>query len=137
MATRDELIVALDGRRMEELGGGTVLQISAERSAPNVSVTRQDHAEWRSTLGRVVSKGGVPIHVGAHGGQFTRLLAEMVPRGLVVAIEPSSYARSVLRTALWIRGVSNVIVVAAVMGSRILTCVRRKLQGRGLRNQSL
>lgn len=81
------------------------------------SVTRQDHAKWRSTLRRMVSKDGVVIDVGAHGGQFTRLLAEIVPRGLVLAIEPSSYARSVLRTALWIRGVSNVIVVAVAIGA--------------------
>jgi FkbM family methyltransferase len=81
------------------------------------SVTRQDHAKWRSTLRRMVPKDGVAIDVGAHGGQFTRLLTEIVPRGLVLAIEPSSYARSVLRTALWIRGVSNVIVVAAAIGA--------------------
>lgn len=81
------------------------------------SVTRQDHAQWRSTLRRLVADDGVVIDVGAHGGQFTRLLAEIVPRGLVLAVEPSGYARSVLRTALWVRGVNNVTVVATALGA--------------------
>jgi hypothetical protein len=47
--------------------------------------------------------------------QFTRLLAETVPSGLVVAVDPSGYAGSVLRTALWFRGVTNAIVVATAL----------------------
>ena len=81
------------------------------------SITRQDYANWRSTLRQMMPDDGVVIDVGAHGGQFTRLLAKVVPRGLVLAVEPSSYARSVLRTALWIRGVNNVIVVATALGA--------------------
>jgi FkbM family methyltransferase len=43
----------------------------------------------------------------------------MVPRGLVVAVEPSGYARSVLRTALWFRGVTNAVVVATALGATV------------------
>jgi FkbM family methyltransferase len=65
----------------------------------------------------MLPEDGVAIDVGAHGGQFTRLLAGLVPHGLVVAVEPSGYARSVLRTALWVRRVGNVVVVAAALGA--------------------
>jgi FkbM family methyltransferase len=81
------------------------------------SVTRQDHASWRPILRRLLPADGVAIDVGAHGGQFTRLLADLAPRGLVVAVEPSGYTQSVLRLALWVRGVRNVAVVATALGA--------------------
>jgi FkbM family methyltransferase len=81
------------------------------------SSTRNDHLAWQSTLRRVVSEDGTAIDVGAHGGQFTQLLAGIVHRGHVIAIEPSSYARSVLTAALWVRRVSNVTVVQTALGA--------------------
>jgi FkbM family methyltransferase len=60
---------------------------------------------------------GVAIDVGAHGGQVTRLLSGLVPRGTVIAVEPSGYARSVLRPALWARRARNVVVVAGALGA--------------------
>jgi FkbM family methyltransferase len=83
------------------------------------SLILQSHAEWRAPLSRVLPKGGVAIDVGAHGGQFTRLLSSMVgPTGTVVAVEPSGYARSILAPALFLRGVRNAIVVACALGDR-------------------
>jgi FkbM family methyltransferase len=81
------------------------------------AVTRQDHAHWRAAIAERLPRGGIAIDVGAHGGQFTRLLAGMVPDGLVIAVEPSGYARSLLKIALWIRRIRNVVVVAAGLGS--------------------
>ena len=81
------------------------------------SVTRQDHAAWRGVLAPLIPNDAVVIDVGAHGGQFTRLLARLVPDGWVIAVEPSSYTRSVLRTALWLRGVRNVTVFASALGA--------------------
>ncbi len=81
------------------------------------SVTRQDHGAWRRVLAPLIPKDAVVIDVGAHGGQFTRLLAGLVPGGLVIAVEPSGYARTVLRTALWLRGVRNVTVFASALGA--------------------
>lgn len=104
------------------------------------SSTRQDHAHWRPVLDRIIPKDGVVLDVGAHGGQFTRLLSGLVPAGLVVAVEPSSYARSILRPTLWIRGISNVLVVAAALGSQdgmamLRTPIkRRRDMGYGLAN---
>ena len=110
------------------------------RFTPNVgwiahlwkSATRQDHASWRPILRRLLPEDGVAIDVGAHGGQFTRLLAGLVPWGLVVAVEPSGYARSVLRPALWVRGVGNAVVVAAALGAESGAAVlRTPLKRRG------
>ena len=80
------------------------------------SVTRQDHAHWGAAIAEFLPRDGIAIDVGAHGGQFTRLLARLVPDGLVIAVEPSGYARSLLRIALWVRGIRNVVVVAAGLG---------------------
>lgn len=81
------------------------------------SATRQDHAKWRPVLQRIIPANGIAVDVGAHGGQFTRLLAAIAPQGLIVAVEPSGYTRSVLRPALWLRGAKNIAVVAMALGS--------------------
>jgi FkbM family methyltransferase len=81
------------------------------------STLRQDHAALAPLLRPLLPPEGVAIDVGAHGGQVTRLLSALVPRGQVVAVEPSSYARSVLRLALLLRGRRNVAVVAAALGA--------------------
>jgi FkbM family methyltransferase len=81
------------------------------------SATRQDHAHLRPALRTLMPPDGVAIDVGAHGGQVTRLLSGLVPRGTVIAVEPSGYARSVLRPALWARRARNVVVVAGALGA--------------------
>jgi FkbM family methyltransferase len=81
------------------------------------SALRQDHAALGRRLRPLLAPDAVAVDVGAHGGQVTRLLADLVPRGQVVAVEPSSYARSVLRTALLLRPRRNVTVVAAALGA--------------------
>jgi FkbM family methyltransferase len=81
------------------------------------SAVLQDHAYLRAVLRPLLPENGVAIDVGAHGGQITRLLADLVPRGLVVAVEPSGYTRSVLRPALWVRRITNVVVIAAALGA--------------------
>jgi FkbM family methyltransferase len=77
----------------------------------------QDHAALGATLrGLGLPRDGVALDIGAHGGQVTRLLADLLPAGQVVAVEPSSYARSVLRLNLLVRARPNVTVVAAALG---------------------
>lgn len=83
------------------------------------SLVMQSHADLRAPLRQVLPVGGVAMDVGAHGGQLARLLASMVgPTGLVVAVEPSGYARSILGPALFVRRVRNVVVVACALGAR-------------------
>ncbi|MDB5398725.1 MAG: methyltransferase FkbM family [Rhodopila sp.] len=89
-------------------------------------------AIWRAILICHVPLNGFTIDIGAHGGQFTRLLSGLTPGGLVVAVEPSSYARSILRMALWLRGARNVIVVAAGLGDKAGTAmIRTPIKRRG------
>jgi FkbM family methyltransferase len=82
------------------------------------ALSRQDHSHWRPFIARRLPRNGVAIDVGAHGGQFTRPLSGAAPDGLVIAVEPSSYARSILRIALWFRGARNVLIVATGLGER-------------------
>jgi FkbM family methyltransferase len=80
------------------------------------STTRQDHAGAQALISRHLPREGIAIDVGAHGGQFARLLSRIAPAGLIIAVEPSGYSRAVLRPALWLRGCRNVIVFAAALG---------------------
>jgi FkbM family methyltransferase len=89
------------------------------------SVTRQDHGAWRYVLRGLIPETGLALDVGAHGGQFARLLAGVVPRGQVLAFEPSSYARSVLKPALRIRRVQNVKVYPLALGAERGSAVLR------------
>lgn len=96
------------------------------------AAVRQDHAPWAATLAPYLPRDGIAIDVGAHGGQVTRLLARLAPDGMVVAVEPSGYARSILRPALWARRTRNVVVVAAGLGATPgIVLLRTPLKRRG------
>jgi len=81
------------------------------------AVTQQHHRELTPALMRCVPRDAVVLDVGAHAGQFTKLLARLAPEGRVYAIEPGSYARSILRTAIWARRLSNVAIVPVALGA--------------------
>ena len=81
------------------------------------SAARQDHSALVPLFRPLLPENGTAIDIGAHGGQITRLLADMVPRGQVIAVEPSGYARSVLRTAMLFRPRRNVALVATALGA--------------------
>lgn len=55
--------------------------------------------------------------VGAHAGQYVKLFARRATAGHVYAFEPGSYARSILRTVVWLHRLDNVTVVPAALGS--------------------
>jgi FkbM family methyltransferase len=83
------------------------------------ALTRQDHRHWRRFIVGQLPRDGIAIDVRAHGGQFTRLLSKLTPEGpegLIIAVEPSSYARVILGIALWVHRARNVVVVAAGLG---------------------
>jgi len=82
------------------------------------STLYQDHAALDPILRRLLPGDGIAIDIGAHGGQVTRLLADLTPHGRVVAVEPSSYARSVLRVALLLKPRRNVTIVATALGAQ-------------------
>jgi FkbM family methyltransferase len=81
------------------------------------AVTRQYHAALRPVLARCIPRDGVVLDVGAHAGQFTKLFARLAADGQVLAIEPGSYARAILRVAIWTHRLRNVAVVPAALGA--------------------
>jgi len=95
------------------------------------SATRQDHAELTNLIRLHLPADGVAIDVGAHGGQVTRLLAGIAHRGLVVAVEPSGYTRSILRLALFFRGYKNIVIAAMALGASAGTTLIRTPLKRG------
>jgi FkbM family methyltransferase len=78
----------------------------------------QHHRELAPVLRRLLREDAIVVDVGAHAGQFTKLFAKLVPAGLVVAVEPGSYARAILRLALYLNRVRNVVVVPAGLAAR-------------------
>lgn len=76
------------------------------------AITNQDHKHLRPVFAPYIPVDGVVLDVGAHAGQFSKLFSGMVPRGEVLAFEPSAYARSILEPALRFSNARNVKVVA-------------------------
>ena len=76
------------------------------------AVTQQHHRELLPLLARCVPRDGAVLDVGAHAGQFTKLFARLAANGRVYAIEPGSYARGILRAAIWARRLDNVVALA-------------------------
>ncbi|MDB5376630.1 MAG: hypothetical protein JWR00_1076 [Rubritepida sp.] len=94
--------------------------------------TRRDHDDLLPALMPLLARDAVVIDVGAHGGQFARLFSTMVPDGRVVAVEPSGYARSILRVVAWLHGLNNVLIIAAALGSSPgVAILRTPLKRRG------
>ncbi len=59
----------------------------------------------------------VVFDVGAHAGQYTKLFARAAAEGRVYAVEPGSYARSILRSVVWLQGLANVVVLPMALGA--------------------
>ena len=71
---------------------------------------KQHHKEDLPVLRRVIPRDGVVLDVGAHAGQYTKLFAGIASDGFVLAVEPGSYARTILRVALTFNRLRNVAV---------------------------
>ena len=81
------------------------------------ATTQQHHRALAPTIARLVPPTAVVFDIGAHAGQYTKLFARAANHGRVYAFEPGSYARSILRTVVWLHGLSNVAVVPIALGS--------------------
>jgi len=64
-----------------------------------------------------VPPASVVFDVGAHAGQYTKLFARAAAEGRVYAVEPGSYARSILRSVVWLQGLANVVVLPMALGA--------------------
>lgn len=101
-------------------------------------VVQQHHKEDIPALRRILPADGIVFDVGAHAGQYSKLFASLVPNGHVFAFEPATYARSILRIALWTNRCRNVtpfpvgLGSQAAMGFLTLPIKRRGSYGYGL-----
>jgi FkbM family methyltransferase len=66
----------------------------------------------------LIPPDGVVLDVGAHAGQYAKLFARLVPRGLVLACEPGTYARTILRAAIRLNGLRQVAILPFGLGDR-------------------
>ena len=96
------------------------------------AVTQQHHRALASTIARLVPPAAVVFDVGAHAGQYTKLFARAAAQGRVYAVEPGSYARSILRTVVWLRRLGNVAVLPMALGAVTgLDTLTLPVKGRG------
>src|SRR5215469_924020 len=81
------------------------------------AATQQHHRALAPAIARMVPANAVVFDVGAHAGQYTKLFARAAVDGRVYAFEPGSYARAILRTVVWLHGLSNVAVLPIGLGA--------------------
>lgn len=81
------------------------------------AIFKKHHREMTPILKKFIPADGVVLDVGAHAGQFAKMFSEIASNGMVVSIEPGSYARSILRFALLFNRCTNVVVVPCALGS--------------------
>ena len=82
------------------------------------ATAQQHHRALAPVIARFVPASGVVFDVGAHAGQYAKLFARAAANGRVYAFEPGSYARAILRTALWLHRLGNVTVVPLALGAQ-------------------
>lgn len=78
---------------------------------------QQHHRALVPTIARLVPSDAVVFDVGAHAGQYTKLFARAAAGGRVYSFEPGSYARSILRTVVWLHGLANLTVLPMALGA--------------------
>src|SRR5579871_800768 len=82
------------------------------------AVFKQHHKPIIPLFRRLIPEDGVVLDVGAHAGQYAKIFSRLACRGQVLAFEPGSYARSILRVALWLNRRHNVAVLPIGLGAR-------------------
>ena len=96
------------------------------------ATTQQHHRALFPTIARLIPPTAVVFDVGAHSGQYAKLFARAAAEGRVYAFEPGSYARSILRTVVWARGLANVAVLPMALGAAAgLDILSVPVKGRG------
>jgi FkbM family methyltransferase len=82
------------------------------------AVCKRHHRELIPLFRRIVPADAIIFDVGAHAGQFTKLFARLAPQGFVFAVEPQSYARTILRLAIFLNRLSNVAILPLGLGDK-------------------
>jgi len=81
----------------------------------------QYHRDILEPLERHIPPGGLVIDVGAHAGQFSKLFARHSRAGAILAFEPGSYARSILRLVVRLKRLDQVEVLPLALGAEPAT----------------
>ena len=81
------------------------------------ATTQQHHGELFAPFARLIPKDAVVFDVGAHAGQYAKLLARLAPDGTVYAFEPGRYTRAVLMLSMALNRVLNVRVFPLALGA--------------------
>lgn len=82
------------------------------------AVFKQHHKPLIPLFQRIIPEDGVVLDVGAHAGQYAKIFSRLASRGQVYAFEPGSYARSILRVALYLNRCRNVAILPLGLGAR-------------------
>jgi FkbM family methyltransferase len=82
------------------------------------AVFKQHHQVLIPVLRRAIPEDGIVFDVGAHAGQYAKIFSRLASRGHVFAFEPGSYARSILRIAIYLNRCRNVAILPIALGAR-------------------
>jgi FkbM family methyltransferase len=85
------------------------------------AATQQHHRAYAPLFRRFVPRDAVVCDVGAHAGQFAKLLAGLAREGKVYAFEPGGYALSILRRVVGLHRLRNIEIVPAGLSDRART----------------
>jgi FkbM family methyltransferase len=85
------------------------------------AATQQHHRAYAPLFRRFVSRDAVVCDVGAHAGQFAKLLAGIARDGNVYAFEPGGYALSILRRVVALHRLRNVEICPFGLSDRART----------------
>lgn len=81
------------------------------------ALMKQHHKEMRPLISQYTqNKDSIAIDVGAHAGQYTKLMATSAKH--VISIEPGSYALSILQKVIKFRGLNNVLLFKFALGDK-------------------
>ncbi|MCR9212942.1 MAG: FkbM family methyltransferase [Proteobacteria bacterium] len=75
------------------------------------AIFKQHHKDHIELFRKLVPVDAVVFDVGAHAGQFAKIFSKLAANGTVFCVEPGSYARTVLRPALWWNNCKNCVVL--------------------------
>lgn len=82
------------------------------------AAVKQHHGWMKPLFTPFVEAESVVFDIGGHSGQYAKLLARIAKRGRVYSFEPSSYACSILRFAVRVNGLTNIVVVPKGLGDK-------------------
>lgn len=80
-------------------------------------VTKQHHVWMKFLLRKFINKDSIILDIGGHSGQYAKLFARLAPQGKVYSFEPGSYPRSILKLAVLLNWLQNVVVVGEGLGA--------------------